>query len=167
MCLQGFFFCRTRSRLALVSFWVGRATWELLLWAVTALCYKNTCFSVLRSCASMPTGEMWSDEGKVTLRSSSQREAEGKEQPPSSSHKVKKQAKVQFHGYFSAYAVTNFEPLRLAESLFWKWQGHESTQTSLLFNESVVQIIKGFRNWQESSTYGFDNSGLITLIFSW
>lgn len=137
---------------------VGRATWEWLLWAVTALCYKNTSFSVLRFHSSMPTGEVCSDEGEVTLRSISYQAAEGKEQPPRSSHKVKKQAKVAIPWLFFSLCSLVSQLLspsgwQCCESLFQKWQGHEGAQISLLFNESVVQIIKGFRSWQKSSTY--------------
>lgn len=58
------------------------------------LCVTRTLVLVYsRLTASMLTGEICSDEG-ITLRSSSHRASEGKEHPPSNSHKVKKQAKV-------------------------------------------------------------------------
>lgn len=138
--------------------WAGLPESDCCGQSVTALCYKNTSFSVLRFHSSMPTGEVCSDEGEVTLRSVSYRAAEGKEQPPRSSHKVKKQAKVAIPWLFFSLCSLVSQLLspsgwQCCESLFQKWQGHEGTQTSLLFNESVVQIIKGFRSWQKSSTY--------------
>lgn len=73
---------------------VGTATGEYLPQAVTALCYKNSGFGVLRSHSSIPTGEMCCKERNVTLKPVSHRAAEGKQQPPITSHSVKKQAKT-------------------------------------------------------------------------
>lgn len=143
----------------------GRATWEQLLRAVTALYYKNGGFSVLGSCSSILAGETCCEERNLTLRSISHRADEGKQQPPSGSHNVRKQAKTAILWlFFSLWSLVSWllspSGWKHCKSLIQKRQGHEDNWISLLFNESAVQIIKGFRSWQESSML----MGLITQV---
>lgn len=110
----------------------GRAAWEQLLQGVTALYHKNGAFSVLGSCSSVPAEEMFCEERNLTLRSVSHRAAEGKQQPPSSSHNVKRQAKMAIPWlFFSLWSLVSWllspSGWKHCKSLIQKQQGHEDT----------------------------------------